>query len=164
MSTVAVDLLKQRAEVFAGSPVVDAMQTPFANLADLFCARRCDVAGKHRRQSVGSHLGLRILNFAPKKPSNVRISTENILTFDGFASPLELQTRLSRIGIRTLFAPKDRLVPTALRAAGLLIVCKTPAKGAGRKSSPLIVAPRIQEKVGIPNSQINWLRQVILSN
>ncbi len=41
-------------------------------------------------QAVGIHLGLRISNFAPKKPSNVRISTQNILTFDGLASPLEL--------------------------------------------------------------------------
>ena len=40
---------------------------------------------------VGSHLGLRISNFVPKKPSNVRISTNNILTFDGFASLLELR-------------------------------------------------------------------------
>jgi hypothetical protein len=31
---------------------------------------------------VGSHLGLRISNFVPKKPSNVRISSNNILTFD----------------------------------------------------------------------------------
>jgi hypothetical protein len=40
-----------------------------------------------------------------KKPSNVRISTKDILTFDGLASPLELQAGLSRIGVRTLFAP-----------------------------------------------------------
>jgi hypothetical protein len=40
---------------------------------------------------VGSHLGLRISNLAPKKPSNVRISTQNILTFDRFASPLEVK-------------------------------------------------------------------------
>ncbi len=32
--------MKHRAEVFAGSPVVDAMRTPLANLADLFRARR----------------------------------------------------------------------------------------------------------------------------
>ena len=35
---------------------------------------------------VGSHLGVRIWNFGPKKPSNVRISTKNILTFDGSSS------------------------------------------------------------------------------
>jgi hypothetical protein len=39
---------------------------------------------------------LRISNFARKKPSNVRVSTKNILTFDGLASPLELQAELSR--------------------------------------------------------------------
>jgi hypothetical protein len=59
----------------------------------------------HLNPVVGSHLGLRISNFAPKKPSNVRISTINILTFDGLASPLERQAELSRIGVRTLFAP-----------------------------------------------------------
>src|SRR3974390_2597523 len=37
---------------------------------------------------VGSHLGLRISNFVPKKPSNMRISTKNILTFDGSARGL----------------------------------------------------------------------------
>jgi hypothetical protein len=37
---------------------------------------------------VGSHLGVRIWNFGPKKPSNVRISTKNILTFDGPARGL----------------------------------------------------------------------------
>jgi hypothetical protein len=37
---------------------------------------------------VGSHLGVRILIFAAKKPSNVRISTKNILTFDGSARGL----------------------------------------------------------------------------
>ncbi len=36
--------------------------------------------------AVGSQLGLRISNFVPKKPSNVRISTQNILTFDGCLS------------------------------------------------------------------------------
>ena len=56
-------------------------------------------------RAVGSHLGLRISNFAPKKPLNVRISTKDILTFDGFASSLERQAGLSRIGVRTLFAP-----------------------------------------------------------
>src|SRR5580704_7607149 len=60
---------------------------------------------RRRPLGVGSHLGLRILNFASKKPSNVRISTKNILTFDGLASPLELRAELSRIGVRTLFAP-----------------------------------------------------------
>lgn len=55
--------------------------------------------------AVGSHLGLRISNFARKKPSNVRISLVDILSFDGLASSLELQAGLSRIGVRTLFAP-----------------------------------------------------------
>jgi hypothetical protein len=67
---------------------------PFARLD----AKRC-------AQGVGSHLGLRISNFVSKKPSNVRISTKSILTFDGLASPLERQAGLSRIGVRTLFAP-----------------------------------------------------------
>jgi hypothetical protein len=83
---------------------------------------------------IGSHLGLRISNFAPKNPSNVRISTKNILTFDGFASSLELQAGLSRIGVRTLFTPEDRLIPnSALRVVGLMIVCETRANSAGRK-------------------------------
>ena len=47
---------------------------------------------------VGSHHGVRISNFARKKPSNVRICLVDILTFDGFASSLELQAGLSRIG------------------------------------------------------------------
>ena len=64
-----------------------------------------DLRDKVHCAVVGSHLGLRILNFASKKPSNVRISTKNILTFDGLASPLELRAELSRIGVRTLFAP-----------------------------------------------------------
>jgi hypothetical protein len=58
-----------------------------------------------RLHCVGSHLGLRIWNFASKKPSNLRISTKNILTFDGLASPLELQAGPSHIGVRMLFAP-----------------------------------------------------------
>jgi hypothetical protein len=40
---------------------------------------------------VGSHLGVRISNFGPKKPSNVRISTKNILTFDGSARSLSFK-------------------------------------------------------------------------
>jgi hypothetical protein len=36
-----------------------------------------------RSDAVRSHFGVRISNIAPKKPSNVRISTWNILTFDG---------------------------------------------------------------------------------
>jgi hypothetical protein len=43
------------------------------------------------KHGVGSHLGLRISNFAPKKPSNVRICLVDILTFDGLVSSLELQ-------------------------------------------------------------------------
>jgi Putative transposase len=57
------------------------------------------------RAYVGSHLGLRISNFASKKPSNLRISTKNILTFDGLVLPLELLAGLSGIGVRTPFAP-----------------------------------------------------------
>ncbi len=41
---------------------------------------------------------MRISNFAPKKPSNVRICLVDILTFDGLASSLELQAGRSRIG------------------------------------------------------------------
>src|SRR5271166_4550431 len=76
--------------------------------------------------AVGSHVGLRISNFAPRKPSNVRICLVDILTFDGFASSLELQAGLSRIGVRTLFAPL-RIVSsrTALRVSGLVIVCES---------------------------------------
>ena len=51
----------------------------------------------------GAIFGLRISNFASKKPSNFRISTKNILTFDGLVSPLELQAGLSGIGVN--FAP-----------------------------------------------------------
>jgi hypothetical protein len=43
---------------------------------------------------VGSHLGVRISNFPPKKPSNVRISTKNILTFDGSARGLSFNRHL----------------------------------------------------------------------
>lgn len=57
---------------------------------------------------VGSHLGLRISEFALKMPSNVKIWAGNILSFDGFVSLLELQTGLSRMGVRTLFAPDKR--------------------------------------------------------
>jgi hypothetical protein len=48
---------------------------------------------------------LRISEFALKMPSNVKIWAGNILSSDGFASLLELQTGLSRMGVRTLFAP-----------------------------------------------------------
>src|SRR5208282_4224019 len=75
------------------------------SVANSALARSRDLGMAWRTASVGSHLGLRISNFAPKKPSNVRISTINILTFDGLASPLERQAELSRIGVRTLFAP-----------------------------------------------------------
>jgi hypothetical protein len=37
---------------------------------------------------VRSHLGLRISDFEPNKPSNVRISGKNILIFDGFLPSL----------------------------------------------------------------------------
>jgi hypothetical protein len=40
---------------------------------------------------VGRHLGLRTSNFVSKKPSNVRISINNILTFDGLLTSLWLQ-------------------------------------------------------------------------
>ena len=35
---------------------------------------------------VGRHFGVRTSDIAPKKPSNVRISSRDILTFDGSAS------------------------------------------------------------------------------
>jgi len=121
-----------------------------------------DLGSKHRAKPVvGSHLGLRISNFVPKKPSNVRISTKNILTFDGFASPLELQASLSRIGIRRLFAPLGSSHPNSVEGGGVVDRLQN---ALDEKSSPLIVARRLHEKVGITNSQINWLRQVILSN
>jgi integrase/recombinase XerC len=44
-----------------------------------------------RDRAVGSHLGVRISNFVPKKPSNVRISTKNILTFDGSSRRLRIK-------------------------------------------------------------------------
>jgi hypothetical protein len=40
---------------------------------------------------VGSHLGVRISNFDPKKPSNVRISTNYILTLDGSSRGLNFK-------------------------------------------------------------------------
>jgi SulP family sulfate permease len=49
-----------------------------------------------RDLSVRSHLGLRISDSKSKKPSNVRISPVNILTFNGFPSRLELRDELSR--------------------------------------------------------------------
>ncbi|RTL80972.1 MAG: hypothetical protein EKK29_18895 [Hyphomicrobiales bacterium] len=51
---------------------------------------------------------MRISEFALKMPSNVKIWAGNILSFDGFVSLLELQTGLSRMGVRTLFAPDKR--------------------------------------------------------
>ena len=45
-------------------------------------------AAKGRCAAVRSHLGLRISDFEPNKPSNVRISGKNILTFDGFLPSL----------------------------------------------------------------------------
>jgi hypothetical protein len=42
-------------------------------------------------EAVGSHLGLRISNFAQKKPSNMRICCGDILIFDGFASCLSFK-------------------------------------------------------------------------
>src|SRR5208282_5228500 len=58
-----------------------------------------------KANDVGSHLGLRISNFAPKKPSNVRICLVDILTFDGLASSLELQAGPSRIGATSSSPP-----------------------------------------------------------
>jgi hypothetical protein len=43
--------------------------------------------------SVGSHLGVRIWNLDPKRPSNVRISTNYILTLDGSARGLNFKRR-----------------------------------------------------------------------
>ena len=51
-----------------------------------------------------SHLGLRISDSESEKPSNVRISFVNILTFNGFPLRLELRDGLPRIGARMLFA------------------------------------------------------------
>ena len=42
---------------------------------------------------VGSHVGVRIWNFDPKKPSNVRIPTNYILTLDGSAGGLKFKRR-----------------------------------------------------------------------
>jgi hypothetical protein len=54
---------------------------------------------------VGSHLDLRISNFAAGKPSNLGISTERILTLDGFSLLHERRSWLLRIGVQTLCAP-----------------------------------------------------------
>ena len=43
--------------------------------------------------NVGSHLGVRISNLDPKKPSNVRISSNYILTLDGSARGLNFKRR-----------------------------------------------------------------------
>jgi hypothetical protein len=40
-------------------------------------------------KDVRSHLGLRISNFAPKKPSNVRMIAKEYSRVNGFASSLE---------------------------------------------------------------------------
>jgi len=45
------------------------------------------------KMDVGSHLGVRIWNFDPKKPSNVRIPTNYILTLDGSAGGLNFKRR-----------------------------------------------------------------------
>src|SRR5208337_1697847 len=100
-----------------------------ANIAVPLWARVGELASNRTKLSfssmvpstgVGSHLGLRISNLVPKKPSNVRISTQNILTFDGFASPLELQARLSRIRIRTLFGPLGSSHPNSVEGGGVV--------------------------------------------
>jgi hypothetical protein len=54
---------------------------------------------------VGSHLDLRISNFAAGKPSNLGISTERILTLDGFFLLHERRSWLLRIGVQTPCAP-----------------------------------------------------------
>lgn len=61
--------------------------------------------GSGNNAGVRSHLGLRISDSKSKKPLNVRISTADILTFNGFPSRFELRDELPRIGARTLFSP-----------------------------------------------------------
>ncbi len=75
----------------------------YRDVEDLLAERGLDVSYETVR--VGSHLGLRISNFAPKKPSNVRICLVDILTFDGLASSLELQAGPSRIGATSSSPP-----------------------------------------------------------
>ena len=100
-------------------------------------------AGSAKRRDVGSRSTgprrwsgcwepswLENIELRAKKAMKRENIDRNILTFDGFASPPELKTKLSRIGIRTLSAPMLAADP---------------------------------QKVGVTNSQFNWLRQAILS-
>jgi len=97
--------------------------------------------------AVGGRLGLRISKSAPRKPSNVRISTQNILTFDGFFSSLELRAWPCRASVRKPFSLRRGVWPSS-----------------GTSSSPPIAIRRIYKKVRASNSQVKWLQQAILSN
>jgi len=97
--------------------------------------------------AIGGRLGLRISKSAPRKPSNVRISTQNILTFDGFFSSLELRAWPCRASVRKPFSLRRGVWPSS-----------------GTSSSPPIAIRRIYKKVRASNSQVKWLQQAILSN
>ena len=58
-----------------------------------------------QEHAVGSHLDLRISNFAAGKPSDLGMSTEGILTLDGFFLSHERRSWLLRIGVQTPCAP-----------------------------------------------------------
>ena len=72
---------------------------------ELLVSQRTQLVNALRGHLVGSHLDLRISNFAAGKPSNLGISTERILTLDGFFLLHERRSWLLRIGVQTPFAP-----------------------------------------------------------
>src|SRR5580704_18279455 len=82
--------LFQRAHNDIGETVAIELQRAALSPTEQVVKRVVDIV-------VGSHLGLRISNFASKKPSNLRISTKNILTFDGSASLFVLVGLIGRL-------------------------------------------------------------------
>jgi hypothetical protein len=82
----------------------------FRNVEDLLAERGIAVSYETVRcyvslAPVGSLLDLRISNFAAGKPSNLGISTERILTLDGFFLLHERRSWLLRVGVQTPCAP-----------------------------------------------------------
>jgi hypothetical protein len=125
-------------------------------------------------KDVRSHLGLRISNFAPKKPSNVRMIAKEYSRVKGFASSLEHQ---SRVSARTALHP---VRSTRLEGAGKAVPSEKSAKARDERRlvardrcivsrlftevkcfvifNTLIVAGRPgYKKVRIANSQVNRL-------
>ncbi len=80
-----------------GNEFTNSIIQPFTGAASyafgVLAADRPDGLALIQQAGVGSHLGVRIWNFDPKKPSKVRISTNYILTLDGSARGLNFKRR-----------------------------------------------------------------------